>query len=107
VEGPRGREEMPAEAVLLLTGYLPDVELLKSAGVNVDAETLRPELDPETLETNVPGLFVAGSIVSGRDTGRTFIENGRLHGAVIVRAILARRADAVRLPAGGPGQRRP
>jgi thioredoxin reductase (NADPH) len=107
VEGPRGREEMPAEAVLLLTGYLPDVELLKSAGVNVDAETLRPELDPQTLETNVPGLFVAGSIVSGRDTGRTFIENGRLHGGVIVRAILARRSGSLRSPPPGLGGPRP
>jgi thioredoxin reductase (NADPH) len=91
VQGPSGRAEIPADAVFLLTGYLPDAALMREAGVRVDPDTLRPEHDPETLETNVPGLFVAGSIVSGRDTGRTFIENGRLHGDVIVRAILARR----------------
>jgi bacillithiol disulfide reductase len=106
VEGPPGREELPAAAVLLLTGYLPDVGLLRSAGVRVDPETLRPEHDPETLETNVSGLFVAGSIVSGRDTGRTFIENGRLHGGAIVRAILARRESRGRLSAEEPGERK-
>jgi thioredoxin reductase (NADPH) len=106
VEGPPGHEELPAEAVLLLTGYLPDVGLLRAAGVRVDEETLRPDHDPETLETNVPGLFVAGSIVSGRDTGRTFIENGRLHGVAIVRAILGRRAAPARSPGGEPGATR-
>jgi thioredoxin reductase (NADPH) len=60
----------------------------------VDPESLRPEHDPETFETNVPGLFVAGSIVSGRDTNRTFIENGRFHGDAIVAAIRARGVGA-------------
>lgn len=105
VQGPAGRAEIPADAVFLLTGYLPDAALMQEAGVRVDPETLRPEHDPETLETNVPGLFVAGSIVSGRDAGRTFIENGRLHGDVIVRAILAHRAARAGSPAGAPGGR--
>ena len=78
-------------AVFLLTGYHPDRELLADAGVRVDPETLVPAHDPETLETNVPGLFVAGAIVSGRQTGRIFIENGRFHGEAIVAAIGSRR----------------
>jgi thioredoxin reductase (NADPH) len=86
--------ELPADAVFLLTGYQPDARLLREAGVRVEPESLRPEYDPETFETNVPGLFVAGSIVSGRDTNRTFIENGRFHGDAIVAAIRARRASA-------------
>ena len=90
VAGPRGREELPADAVFLLTGYLPDTGLMREAGLRVDAGTLVPEHDPETFETNVPGIFVAGSIVSGRNTGRTFIENGRFHGAAIVGAIQAK-----------------
>ncbi len=90
IEGPGGREEIEANAVFLLTGYHPDSKLLAGAGVEVDPETLKPTHDPETFETNVPGIYLAGSIVSGRDTNLTFIETGRFHGAAIVRAILAR-----------------
>jgi bacillithiol disulfide reductase len=85
------QEDLPADAVLLLTGYHPDVRLLRAAGVNVDEASLRPEHDPETLETNVPGLYVAGGMVAGRETGRIFIETGRFHGEVITKAILAGR----------------
>jgi thioredoxin reductase (NADPH) len=88
VEGPRGREEIEADAVFLLTGYHPDTTLLAGAGVKVDPETLKPAHDPETFETNVAGIYLAGSIVSGRDTNLTFIETGRFHGAAIVRAIV-------------------
>jgi len=91
VEGPRGREEIAAEAVFLLTGYHPDCALLTGAGVRVDPATLVPEHDPKTLETNVPGLYVAGATVSGRETGRIFIENGRFHGQAIVESIRRRR----------------
>ena len=90
VEGPDGREEIPADVVFLLTGYHPDTALLKRAGVRVDARTLAPEHDPQTLETNVPGLFVAGAMVAGADGNRVFIENGRFHGTTVVKTILAR-----------------
>jgi thioredoxin reductase (NADPH) len=90
VEGPAGREEIAAEAVFLLTGYRPDTALLESTGVRVDARTLQPEHDPQTLETNVPGLFVAGALVAGAEGNRVFIENGRFHGTAVVKAILAR-----------------
>ncbi len=91
VEGPDGREEIEADAVFLLTGYHPDPELLAGLGVRIDRERLKPDHDPDRFETNVPGIFLAGSIVSGRDTNLTFIETGRFHGAAIVRAILAKR----------------
>ncbi len=90
VEGPGGREELPADAVFLLTGYYPEPSLLRQVGVRVDDETLKPEHDPGTFETNVPGIYIAGSIVSGRNTGRIFIETGRFHGSAIVEAILAK-----------------
>jgi len=93
VQGTDARADLPADAVFLLTGYQPDTRLLRDAGVRVEPESLRPEHDPGTFETTVPGLFVAGSIVSGRDTNRTFIENGRFHGDAIVAAIRARRAS--------------
>jgi len=91
VRGPRGRDEIPAEAVYLMTGYHADRALFESAGVRVDPETLVPAHDPQTLETNVPGFYLAGSVVSGKNTGRIFIENGRFHGEAIVASILARR----------------
>ena len=91
IEGPDGREEIEADAVFLLTGYHPDPVLLEGLGVHVDDELLKPDHDPDTFETNVPGVYLAGSIVSGRDTNLTFIETGRFHGAAIVGAILAKR----------------
>lgn len=94
VEGPEGRGELPAEAVFLLTGYHPDAVLFRRAGIRIDEETLKPEHDPETLESNVPGLYVAGSVVSGRETSRIFIENGRFHGEMIVRSVVTKLAGA-------------
>jgi thioredoxin reductase (NADPH) len=87
VEGPAGREELAASAVFLLTGYRPDVALLARAGVRIHPETLVPEHDPQTFETNVPGLYLAGGVVAGADTSRIFIENGRFHGSAAVKAI--------------------
>ena len=93
VEGPAGVEEIPADAVFLLTGYVPDVSLLERAGVRVDPATRKAEHDPGTFETNVPGLYLAGSIAAGADSNRIFIENGRFHGEAIVRSILAKAAS--------------
>ena len=94
-----GQEEIPADHVFLLTGYQPDTRLLLEAGVRVDAETLVPAHDPATLETNVPGLYVAGALVSGRHTSRIFIENGRFHGDTIVSAIARRSSGLSPAPA--------
>ena len=81
---------LPAEGVLLLTGYRADPEFMRQAGVAIDAETLEPKYSPETYETNVPGLFVAGGQVAGKKTGTVFIENGRFHGEVIGKTLAAR-----------------
>ncbi|MGE5327267.1 MAG: YpdA family putative bacillithiol disulfide reductase [Deltaproteobacteria bacterium] len=70
--------------VFALTGYHPDVDLLKRAGVKVDEESYRPECDPKTLESNVPGIYLAGVVISGRHTNEIFIENGRFHGGKII-----------------------
>jgi thioredoxin reductase (NADPH) len=84
------REEIPAEGVFLLTGYHPDVDLMRNAGIYCDAETLAPDLSMETFETNVPNLFIAGGAIAGRKTGNIFIENGRFHGQKII-DLLAQR----------------
>jgi len=90
-EGPGGFEILPADAVYVLIGYLPDAALLARCGVRLDPETLVPAVDPETCESNVPGLYVAGTLLAGRDTGKIFIENSRDHGGRIVRHLLASR----------------
>ena len=90
VEGESGRQQLPADGVFLLTGYKPDVDLMRRAGVRCDNESLSPELDPETFETNVPNLFIAGGAIAGRNTGSIFIENGRFHGERIVRVLSQR-----------------
>jgi thioredoxin reductase (NADPH) len=94
IDGPGGRESLPAEQVFLLTGYRADVELMRRAGVRCDVDTLVPEFNPETFETNVPNLFVAGGAIAGQFTGTVFIENGRFHGEQII-AVLAERLEAV------------
>jgi thioredoxin reductase (NADPH) len=92
LESERGRDEIPADAVFLLTGYVADTDLLDRAGVRFDAQTFVPEYDRETFETNVPGLYVVGSAVSGRQRGEIFIENGRFHGQQVVKVIRERLA---------------
>jgi thioredoxin reductase (NADPH) len=85
-------EELPADAVFLLTGYRADAELMKAAGVELN-ERGAPVHNPETFETNVTGLFVAGGAIAGEDTGLIFIENGRFHGARIVDTIASRFSE--------------
>jgi thioredoxin reductase (NADPH) len=75
--------------VYLLTGYRADAALLKHAGVTLNDRDA-PVHDPETFETNVSGLFVAGGAIAGVDTGTIFIENGRFHGEKIIEAIAKR-----------------
>src|SRR5215467_3768106 len=84
-----GTEEIPADAVFLLTGYRADSDLMARAGVTFNARNA-PHHNPETFETNVPNLFVAGGAIAGDDTGTVFIENGRFHGAKIVEVIASR-----------------
>jgi thioredoxin reductase (NADPH) len=83
-------ETVPAESVLLLTGYHADPEFLRRAGVIVEAETLEPQYDHGTFETNVRNLFIAGGQLAGKKTGTVFIENGRFHGERIARVLAER-----------------
>jgi thioredoxin reductase (NADPH) len=80
-------ESLPADLVLLMTGYRPDLDLLAKAGVTIDEATGTPKHDAMTFETNVPGLYLAGAVVAGTRSGRVFIENGRLHGEMVIEAI--------------------
>ncbi len=76
---------IPAKLVYLTTGFLPNSGLLQQIGVALDPESGIPSHDPATMETSVPGVYIAGVIASGYNANRIFIENGRDHGALIAR----------------------
>ncbi|TKC19742.1 YpdA family putative bacillithiol disulfide reductase [Robertmurraya kyonggiensis] len=76
--------------VFAMTGYHPDHHFLRKMGVQIDEETGRPIFDPETMETNVEGIFIAGVIAAGNNANEIFIENGRFHGEQIANAIVAK-----------------
>jgi len=82
-----GERSLPAVQVFALTGYHPDFEFLKSLGITLDPATNKPNMDPTTHESNVPGVFVAGVVIGGNHTSEIFIENGRFHGKQIVAAL--------------------
>ena len=72
--------------------------MLERFGIVVDAESMVPAHDPETYETNVPHLFLAGQVIAGIHSGLIFIENGRFHGEMVIKEIARRLAagrDAV------------
>jgi thioredoxin reductase (NADPH) len=73
--------------VFAMTGYHPDHSFLTKVGIEIDAETGRPAYNPETMETNVEGIYIAGVIAAGNNANEIFIENGREHGGLIARSI--------------------
>jgi thioredoxin reductase (NADPH) len=83
VRTPSGPLHLKNDFVFALTGYHPDYDFLRSLGIELSSEQMRPVCDPENLESNVPGIYVAGVIVAGSRTNEIFIENGRFHGKLI------------------------
>jgi thioredoxin reductase (NADPH) len=81
---------IPNDWVLAMTGYTPDPRLLRSLGVSIDQATGIPAHDPATMATDVAGVYLAGVIAAGFDANKIFIENGKLHGPLIVEAIAGR-----------------
>jgi thioredoxin reductase (NADPH) len=96
VRDPGGVVCLPADRVFLLTGFRPDFALLRSIGISMDEETGRPAHDPETLETSVPGVYIAGSLTAGKFISEVFIENGRYDGERIFGDAESRRRAEVR-----------
>ncbi|MFD1039510.1 YpdA family putative bacillithiol disulfide reductase [Virgibacillus byunsanensis] len=73
--------------VFAMTGYKPDHKFLTNTGINIDPDNGRPYFDENTMETNVPGIYVAGVVAAGYNNNEIFIENGRFHGGLIAKAI--------------------
>jgi len=82
-------EEIENDFVLAMTGYLPDFDLLKNSGIDLQGECLNPVYNPETMETNIENLYLAGVVCGGKDTHLWFIENSRIHAEMIIRNILS------------------
>src|SRR5215472_9620204 len=80
---PEGELMLKNDFVFALTGYHPDYEFLTSLGIELQMPEMRPVCNPQTFESNVPGIYVAGVIVAGSRTSEIFIENGRFHGRQI------------------------
>src|SRR5436190_23501690 len=89
-----GEDRLKADRVYVMTGFAPSLDLLKECGVPIDPKTGIPRHDSNTLETSVPGVFIAGVVVAGYDANKVFIENGRYHGDRIVARLLGQRAPA-------------
>lgn len=89
VNTPKGKKILDNDFVIALTGYRPNFEFIKNLGVDLSEDSkMLPNYDPETMETNVKGLYLAGVICGGMETHKWFIENSRIHAEMIVDAIL-------------------
>lgn len=81
------QKDVKNDFVFAMTGYHPDHSFLREMGITIEEETGRPAFNEETMETNVPGIYIAGVIAAGYNNNEIFIENGRHHGETIAAAI--------------------
>lgn len=94
VSTPEGEISLRNDFVFALIGYRPDLTFLNSTGITLEPDTLRPRSNPETLESERPGIYLAGVIVAGMHTNEIFIENGRFHGCLIAESIASKLRHA-------------
>jgi thioredoxin reductase (NADPH) len=97
---PQGLVTLKNDFVFALTGYHPDFDFLTSLGVRLEGRDRTPMCDPQSLASNVPGLYLAGVIVAGMRTNEIFIENGRFHGRQIAQDIEAKLAGRASVKVG-------
>jgi len=90
VSTPEGEVSLRNDFVFALTGYRPDLTFLNSIGITIEPDTLKPRSDAQTLESERPGIYLAGVIVAGMHTNEIFIENGRFHGRLIAESIASK-----------------
>ena len=91
VSNSTGEFSLPAVQVFALTGYHPDFAFLRSLGISLDPATNKPAINPQTHESNVPGIYLAGVVIGGNHTSEIFIENGRFHGKQIAAALTGKQ----------------
>ncbi|HTS31752.1 MAG TPA: YpdA family putative bacillithiol disulfide reductase [Bryobacteraceae bacterium] len=93
VATPEGEISLKNDFVFALIGYQPDLEFLNATGITLEPQTQKPRTNPDTLESERAGIYLAGVIVAGMHTNEIFIENGRFHGQLIARAIARQLVD--------------
>lgn len=94
IRTPEGMVTIPNDFVIAATGYQPNLDFLRNTGVELSADgKFYPAYNPETQESNLPGLYLAGVVCGGMDTHVWFIENSRVHAERIVRDIVERRSQ--------------
>jgi len=91
IQTPDGQITIPNDFVMAMTGYKPNFEFLKKMGIILSDDKYIPQYNPETMETNVPGLYLAGVVVGGMDTHLWFIENSRIHANMIIADIVSKK----------------
>jgi len=91
IQTPDGVVTIPNDFVMAMTGYRPNFEFLKKLGVHLTEDKFIPHYNHETMETNVPGLYLAGVVVGGLDTHLWFIENSRIHAEMIIADVVGKR----------------
>ncbi|PWK78749.1 thioredoxin reductase (NADPH) [Mucilaginibacter oryzae] len=89
IKTPEGMITIPNDFVMAMTGYKPNFEFLKKLGIVLSEDKFIPQYNPETMETNMPGLYLAGVVCGGLDTHLWFIENSRVHAEMIIADIMA------------------
>jgi len=99
-----GEEALPAVQVFAMTGYHPDFDFLTRLGIQLDSETRKPLCNPQTLESNVSGVYLAGVLIGGANTREIFIENGRFHARQIVASLAERFEPGAPPPTPAPGE---
>jgi len=93
IETPEGTITIPNDFVMAMTGYKPNFDFLKKMGINLSHDKFIPQYNPKTMESNLPGLYLAGVVVGGMDTHLWFIENSRVHADMIVNDIVGKRVS--------------
>lgn len=88
IRNKEGQKEIQYNHIIAMTGYKPDFNLLKNAGINLDENCLKPSYNPETMESNISNIYLAGVICGGMETHKWFIENSRVHSEMILKNIL-------------------
>ncbi|MCR8556678.1 YpdA family putative bacillithiol disulfide reductase [Mucilaginibacter sp. BJC16-A38] len=88
IETPAGLVTIPNDFVMAMTGYKPNFDFLKKLGITLTDDKFIPTYNPETMETNLPGLYLAGVVCGGMDTHLWFIENSRVHAEMILADII-------------------
>ena len=91
IETPEGTITIPNDFVMAMTGYKPNFNFLKKMGINLSEDKYIPQYNPDTMETNMPGMYLAGVVVGGLDTHLWFIENSRIHADMVIDDIVSKR----------------